>query len=84
MDELKELKCTEAEIPKEVKLKGYHAYWNIAKGEPGVAILSKEKPIKVEHDLPGSQFKDVKRLITAEYEDFYLVSTYVVNAGNIY
>jgi exonuclease III len=38
------------------------------------------KPIKVEHDLPG-KFKDEKRLITAEYEDFYLVSTYVVNAG---
>lgn len=47
---------------------------------PGVAILSKEKALKVENDLPG-QFKNEKRLITAEFNDFYLVSTYVVNAG---
>lgn len=63
-------------------MKGYHAYWNIGKGLPGVAILSKVKPIKVDNDLPG-KFKDEKRLITAEYEDFYLVATYVVNAGEI-
>lgn len=74
------MKCSEADTPKEVKLKGYHAYWNIEKGMPGVAILSKIKPLKVENDLPG-QFKNVKRLITAEFEDFFLVSTYVVNAG---
>lgn len=77
------MKCAEADIPPEAKLKGYHAYWNIGKGLPGVAILSKDKPIKVQHDdLPGD-FKNEKRLITAEYEEFYLVSTYVVNAGAI-
>lgn len=67
-------------MPKEIKLDGYHAYWNIDKGLPGVGILSKKKPLKVDYDLSG-QFKDVKRLITAEYDKFYLVSTYVVNAG---
>lgn len=79
---MQELKCSEADTPREVKLKGYHAYWNIAKGMPGVAILSKVKPLKVENDLPN-QFKNEKRLITAEFENFYLVSTYVVNAGEL-
>lgn len=63
------------------KLEGYHQYWNLAKGSGGVAILSKVKPIKVTNDLPGSDFEDEHRLITAEYEKFFLISTYVVNSG---
>lgn len=77
---LQELKCTEKEIPSEAKLDGYHAYWNVDKGLPGVGLLSKEKPIKVDYDLPD-QFKNEKRLITAEFDKFILVSTYVVNSG---
>lgn len=64
-----------------MKLDGYHAYWNIEKGAPGVGILSKTKPLSVTNDLPGKQFSNEKRLIAAEFEDFYLVSCYVVNAG---
>lgn len=63
-----------------MKLDGYHAYWNIAKGQPGVGILSKQMPMEIFYDLPG-EFSDEKRLITAEYKKFYLVCTYVVNAG---
>lgn len=74
------MKCIEKEIPNEAKLTGYHAYWNIGKGLPGVAILSKQKAKSVEYDLP-KPFNEEKRLITAEFEDFYLISTYVVNAG---
>lgn len=60
---------------------GYHAYWNIGKGEPGVGLLSKVKPLKVWNDIPESDFSDDKRMITAEFKDFYLVAVYVVNAG---
>ena len=63
-----------------MKLRNYHAYWNVEKGMPGVAILSKVKPVKVTYDMSG-QFSDEKRLITAEYNEFHLVCCYVVNAG---
>jgi AP endonuclease-1 len=76
-----ELKCAPQEFPEEFKFDGYHTYLNLAKGSPGVAILSKEKPIQVTMDLPSDQFKNEKRLITAEYKDFFLVATYVINAG---
>lgn len=62
-------------------MKGYHAYWNTAKGAGGVAILSKVEPISVTYDLVDSEFDDEKRLITAEFEKFFLISVYVVNAG---
>lgn len=62
-------------------MKGYHTYWNIGKGDNGVSIYSKEKPVKVTNDLPDTDFADAKRLITAEYEKFFLIATYVVNAG---
>jgi AP endonuclease-1 len=78
---LNELKVgTEKEIPDEIKMDGYHAYWNVSKGSPGVGILSKVKPIKVTNDLP-EKFNEEKRLITAEYSNFFLVCCYVVNAG---
>jgi AP endonuclease-1 len=78
---LQELKVpSEDEIPHEVKLEGYHKYWSVGKGQPGVGILSKQLPISVTRDLPG-KFENEKRLITADYEDFYLVCCYVVNAG---
>lgn len=79
---IKEVKCvSEDEVPDEYKPEGYHASWNIAKGFGGVGILSKEKPMSVVLDLPDTDFADVKRVITAEFQNFYLVSVYVVNAG---
>lgn len=47
-------------------------------------MLSKIMPINVTYDLPDSEFSGEKRLITAEFEKFFLVSTYVVNSGNIF
>lgn len=63
------------------KLEGYHSYWNVGKGAGGVALLSKVKPIAVTMDIPDSDFNDEKRLITAEFQKFYLISVYVVNSG---
>jgi AP endonuclease 1 len=49
----------------------------------GTAILSKKKPINVDMTLPGHPDPtSVKgRIITLEFETFYLVGTYTVNAG---
>lgn len=69
------------EVPEEFKLPGYHAYWNMGKGAGGVGLLSKVEPIDVTYDLPGTDFADEKRVITAEFEKFFVVSVYVVNAG---
>lgn len=77
-----EIKCGSLkEIPEEYKIEGYHAYWNMGKGFGGVGLLSKMEPIEVTYDLPDTDFSDEKRLITAEFEKFYVVSVYVVNSG---
>ena len=63
-----------------------HQYYMPAKkeGYSGVALLSRNKPINVDLGLKmdkSEEFDDEGRLITAEYENFYLVTTYVPNAG---
>lgn len=63
---------------------GYYAYWNYAekKGYSGTAIFTKREPLSVcygigipEHDTEG-------RVITLEYEDFYMVTCYTPNSQN--
>lgn len=76
------MKCgSEAEVPKEAQLEGYHAYWNVGKGGPGVGLLSKVKPLNISYDLPDSDFSDENRVITAEFEKFFLLSVYTVNSS---
>lgn len=75
-----EIKCLAEEIPEEAKLKGYHPYWNSKPGgHAGVAIYSKVMPITVEYGFGGDDYDG--RIITAEYEKFFVVSVYVQNAG---
>ena len=54
-------------------------------GYSGVALLSKTKPLKVDLGFgvgpKGQEFDDEGRLITAEFDQFFLVTTYVPNAG---
>ena len=66
----------------QLDLPGYHIYWNSAekKGYSGTALITKTEPLSVtcglgipEHDTEG-------RVITAEYQDFYLVCCYTPNA----
>jgi len=49
----------------------------------GTAVLSKYKPLSVVKTLPGHpKPNDVKgRIITLEFEECYIIATYVVNAG---
>jgi exonuclease III len=51
----------------------------------GTAILSKHKPLSVDKTLPGHPNPTIwkGRIITLEYPNFYLVGTYVVNAGDL-
>ena len=69
------------EVPDEYKPEGYHAFWNMEKGAGGIGLLSKVEPIQVTFDIPDSDFANEKRIITAEFEKFFVVSVYVVNSG---
>ena len=68
----------QAQIPAE----GYHEYFYSAekKGYSGTAILTKHKPLSVAYGM-GSELHDHEgRLITLEYENFYMVTVYTPNS----
>lgn len=66
------------------ELNGYHEYWNSAdkKGYSGTAIFSKTEPISVSYDIGVEEHSHEGRVITAEYDKFYLVCVYTPNAQN--
>ncbi|XP_020622304.1 DNA-(apurinic or apyrimidinic site) lyase-like, partial [Orbicella faveolata] len=81
---IQETKCQEETLPKEVKFSGYHTYWAHAEnkaGYSGVGLCSKTKPIKVTYGIGISEHDNEGRVITAEFDDFYLVTAYVPNSG---
>lgn len=61
---------------------GYHEYWYSAekKGYSGTAIFTKQEPLNVSYGLGIEEHDHEGRVITAEYEDFYLVCVYVPNS----
>lgn len=61
---------------------GYHQYFNSAvkKGYSGTAVFTKEEPVRIWMDLRMDKHNDEGRVITAEYEDFYLVTVYTPNS----
>jgi len=61
----------------------YHFYANSAekKGYSGTAILSKSKPVRVFYGINMPEHDTEGRVITADYQDFYLVNVYAPNAG---
>ena len=67
-----------------IDLPGYHQYWNYAekKGYSGVAMFTKEEPISVSYGLGIEEHDHEGRVITCEFEDFYLVCCYTPNAQN--
>ncbi len=82
---LQESKATPDQLPPElVTPEGYHAYFHFPtqkKGYSGVAIYSKEKPIKVSRDIGIEEFDQEGRLIMAEYQGFTLINCYFPNGG---
>ena len=68
----------------ELELPGYHIYWNSAekKGYSGTALITRTEPLSVTYGLGIPEHDTEGRVITAEYEDFYLVCCYTPNAQN--
>ena len=68
----------------EVPLDGYHQYWCSAdkKGYSGTAVFTKAEPVSVTYGIGIDEHDHEGRVITCEYDDFYLVNVYVPNAQN--
>jgi exodeoxyribonuclease-3 len=62
----------------------YHIYGNEAdrKGYSGTAVLSKIQPLSVNYDIGVAQHDCEGRVITAEYDKYYVVTVYTPNSGN--
>ena len=77
---LQETKLSEGQL--DLEMPGYHMYWNYAdkKGYSGTAILTRREPLAVAYGFGDDIHRHEGRVITAEYEDFYLVCCYTPNA----
>ncbi len=66
----------------ELDLEGYHQYWNYAekKGYSGTAIFTKIEPINVSYGIGIEEHDKEGRVITLEFEKFYLVTVYTPNS----
>ena len=65
-----------------LELEGYSQYWNSAvkKGYSGTAIFTKLQPVSVKNGMDIPEHDNEGRVITCEYENFYLVTVYTPNA----
>ena len=79
---LQETKLQAGQI--ELDLPGYHQYWCYAekKGYSGTAVFSRVEPISVTYNLGYPEHDSEGRVITCEFEDFYLVCVYTPNSQN--
>lgn len=83
---LQETKCVPDQLPAAVvNVPGYHSYFssptNGKKGYSGVAIYTKQEPLKVEYGLGIPEFDNEGRVLVAKYEKFTLLNIYFPNGG---
>ena len=79
---VQETKLQEGQI--ELDLPEYHMYWNYAekKGYSGTALFTKEKPTEVSYGMGIPEHDKEGRVITAQYDNFYMVTVYTPNSQN--
>ena len=67
----------------EILTPGYYQFWSSAekKGYSGTVIFSKREPLFVRYGIDG-KYSDEGRLITLEFDRFFLVNSYTPNAQN--
>lgn len=77
---LQEIKLSAGQV--ELELEGYHQFWNYAekKGYSGTAIFTKHEPIKHWNGMGIEEHDQEGRVITLEYDSFFLVTVYTPNA----
>ena len=79
---LQETKLQDGQI--EWSKDGYYYYWNYAdkKGYSGTAIFTKHEPINVTYGIGVDEHDHEGRVITLEYEKFYMIVVYTPNSQN--
>ena len=79
---LQETKLQEGQI--DMNLPGYHQYWNYAekKGYSGTAIFTKKEPKNVTYGIGIDKHDREGRVITLEFDDFFMVDVYTPNSQN--
>ena len=79
---LQETKIQEGMVP--YSPEGYHTYYNYAvkKGYSGTAVFSKVEPLSVTYGIDLEHHDQEGRVITCEYDDFYLICVYTPNSQN--
>jgi len=81
---LQEIRADLKQMPANlVKPYGYYAYFNTArkKGYSGVAVYTREKPLKVEYKLGMKRFDQEGRILNLEYKNFTLINIYLPHGG---
>ena len=66
----------------DLELDGYYQYWNYAekKGYSGTAIFTKKEPLSVQYGIGVDEHDYEGRVITLEFDDFYMVTVYTPNS----
>lgn len=79
---IQETKLQEGQI--DLELEGYYQYWNYAekKGYSGTAVFAKKEPLSVTYGMGIEEHDKEGRIITLEYETFYMVTVYTPNSQN--
>ena len=79
---IQESKMQEGQL--DLELEGYHQYWNYAekKGYSGTAIFTKKEPLSVQYGIGIEEHDKEGRVITLEFEDFFMVTVYTPNSQN--
>ncbi len=82
---LQETKATKEQLPLEVAdVFGYESYFawpTIKKGYSGVAIYTKEHPLKVTYGIGKPELDQEGRTITCEYDKYFVITCYFPNGG---
>lgn len=77
---IQETKCQTGQV--DLEFDGYKSYWNSAekKGYSGTAIFTKKEPISVSYGIGIEEHDKEGRVITLEFEKFYMVNIYTPNS----
>ncbi len=77
---LQETKCQVGQV--DLEFDGYKSYWNSAekKGYSGTAIFTKKEPLNVTYGIGIEEHDKEGRVITLEFEKFYMVDIYTPNS----
>lgn len=82
---LQETKAQDHQVSEALEnIEGYFIYYNSAEkaGYSGVCTLSKTKPLNVLYGIGVEEHDGEGRVLTTEYEEFFLVNVYVPNSGD--